>query len=45
MTVTPAVEELPLIISVDGMDADECYRVLRGNAVDAYGLERFGIHD
>ncbi len=26
-----------------GMDAEQCYRVLRGNAIDAYGLERFGI--
>jgi hypothetical protein len=27
-----------------GMDADECYKVLRGNAIKAYGLDRFGIH-
>jgi hypothetical protein len=26
-----------------GMDGDECYAVLRGNAIDAYGLDRFGI--
>ncbi len=26
-----------------GMDADECRRLLRGNAVACYGLERFGI--
>ncbi len=26
-----------------GMNADECYRVLRGNAIEAYGLDRFGI--
>jgi len=26
-----------------GMDADECYAFLRGNAIEAYGLERFGI--
>ena len=26
-----------------GMDADECYAFLRGNAIRAYGLERFGI--
>jgi predicted TIM-barrel fold metal-dependent hydrolase len=26
-----------------GMDADECYAFLRGNAITAYGLERFGI--
>jgi len=25
------------------MDADECYAVLRGNAIEAYGLQRFGI--
>ena len=28
-----------------GMDAEECYKVLRGNAINAYGLHRFGIHD
>ena len=28
-----------------GMDADECYKVLRGNAINAYGLHRFGIHE
>lgn len=26
-----------------GMDADACYKVLRGNAIEAYGLDRFGI--
>ncbi len=26
-----------------GLDADDCYKVLRGNAIRAYGLERFGI--
>ena len=26
-----------------GMDAEECYKVLRGNAIEAYGLARFGI--
>ncbi len=26
-----------------GMNADECYQFLRGNAIRAYGLERFGI--
>ena len=26
-----------------GMDAEACYRVLRGNAIEAYGLQRFGI--
>ena len=26
-----------------GMDADECYAFLRGNAIECYGLERFGI--
>jgi predicted TIM-barrel fold metal-dependent hydrolase len=26
-----------------GMDADECARLLRGNAIACYGLERFGI--
>ena len=28
-----------------GMDAAECYKVLRGNAISAYGLHRFGIHN
>jgi predicted TIM-barrel fold metal-dependent hydrolase len=26
-----------------GMDAEACYKVLRGNAIEAYGLQRFGI--
>ena len=26
-----------------GMNAEECYKVLRGNAIAAYGLDRFGI--
>jgi predicted TIM-barrel fold metal-dependent hydrolase len=26
-----------------GMDAEECHAVLRGNAIEAYGLERFGL--
>jgi predicted TIM-barrel fold metal-dependent hydrolase len=26
-----------------GMDAEACYKVLRGNAIEAYGLHRFGI--
>ena len=26
-----------------GMDAEACYKVLRGNAIEAYGLARFGI--
>ena len=26
-----------------GMNAEECYKVLRGNAIEAYGLQRFGI--
>ena len=26
-----------------GMDEQECYEFLRGNAIRAYGLERFGI--
>ena len=26
-----------------GMDAQDCYKVLRGNAIAAYGLQRFGI--
>jgi len=26
-----------------GMNAQECYQVLRGNAISAYGLHRFGI--
>ena len=26
-----------------GMNAEECYKVLRGNAINAYGLHRFGI--
>lgn len=30
-------------MAIAGMDADECYAVLRGNAINAYGLDRFGI--
>jgi hypothetical protein len=26
-----------------GMNAEECRKVLRGNAIAAYGLHRFGI--
>jgi predicted TIM-barrel fold metal-dependent hydrolase len=26
-----------------GMNAEECYKVIRGNAIKAYGLHRFGI--
>lgn len=26
-----------------GMDTEECYKVIRGNAIEAYGLQRFGI--
>ena len=28
---------------MNGMNAEECHAVLRGNAIAAYGLERFGI--
>jgi predicted TIM-barrel fold metal-dependent hydrolase len=31
------------LCSEAGMNADECFRLLRANAVAAYGLERFGI--
>jgi predicted TIM-barrel fold metal-dependent hydrolase len=31
------------LFAAAGMDADDCYKVLRGNAIAAYGLERFGI--
>ena len=31
------------LFAAAGMDADECYKVLRGNAIEAYGLQRFGI--
>jgi predicted TIM-barrel fold metal-dependent hydrolase len=27
-----------------GMDASEAARLVRGNAIDCYGLERFGVH-
>lgn len=30
-------------MEIAGMNADECYAVLRGNAIKAYGLDRFGI--
>lgn len=31
------------LFSAAGMNAHDCYLVLRGNAIKAYGLERFGI--
>jgi predicted TIM-barrel fold metal-dependent hydrolase len=31
------------LFSAAGMDAEACYKVLRGNAINAYGLHRFGI--
>ncbi|HUV10693.1 MAG TPA: amidohydrolase family protein [Acidimicrobiia bacterium] len=31
------------LFAAAGMNADECHAVLRGNAIVAYGLERFGI--
>ena len=31
------------LFAAAGMNADECHAVLRGNAIAAYGLERFGI--
>jgi predicted TIM-barrel fold metal-dependent hydrolase len=31
------------LFSQAGMNAEECYKVLRGNAITCYGLERFGI--
>jgi hypothetical protein len=31
------------LFNAAGMDADECRAVIRGNAVAAYGLDRFGL--
>lgn len=31
------------LFAAAGMNAEECHKVLRGNAMDAYGLERFGL--
>jgi predicted TIM-barrel fold metal-dependent hydrolase len=31
------------LVSKAGMNAHETYRLLRGNAIDCYGLQRFGI--
>jgi predicted TIM-barrel fold metal-dependent hydrolase len=31
------------LFTAAGMDAEACYKVLRGNAIEAYGLHRFGI--
>ncbi|MEL7208734.1 MAG: amidohydrolase family protein, partial [Actinomycetota bacterium] len=31
------------LFAAAGMDADDCARVLRGNAIEAFGLDRFGI--
>jgi len=31
------------LFAAAGMNAEECYKVLRANAIEAYGLQRFGI--
>jgi len=31
------------LISAAGLNADEAYKLLRGNAINVYGLDRFGI--
>ena len=31
------------MFSAVGMNAEDCHKVLRGNAIEAYGLHRFGI--
>ena len=36
-------QDRPRAVRAAGMNAEECYKVLRGNAIEAYGLERFGI--
>ena len=33
------------LFAAAGMNAEECYKVIRGNAINAYGLERFGISE
>ena len=33
------------MFAATGMSAQECYKVLRGNAIEAYGLGRFGISE
>ena len=34
---------LEKIVSAAGLDDDETYALARGNAIQCYGLERFGV--
>ena len=40
-----AFSENPPKLGLPPMYTGECYRVLRGNSINAYGLHRFGIHE
>jgi hypothetical protein len=31
------------LIAAAGLNAEEAYKLLRGNAINVYGLDRFGI--
>lgn len=42
----PHTEGIAMALIADaGLDEDETYQLLRGNAIGAYGLERFGIDE
>jgi len=36
-------EVLTQIVTAAGLSSDEIYKLLRGNAIHAFGLSRFGI--
>ena len=42
-TFPHTLEVATKIVTNAGLDAGEIYRLMRGNAIDAFGLERFGI--
>jgi len=42
-TFPPTRKVATRITSKAGLDENEIYRLLRGNAIEAYGLGRFGI--
>ena len=42
-TFPHTLEVATKIVTKAGLDAGEIYRLMRGNAIDAFGLERFGI--
>ena len=39
----PGKGELLVGVRAAGLNAEEAYKLLRGNAINVYGLDRFGI--